>query len=248
MTDEEILIKAMDAEPTSVAPMAALADLLLERGDARGEGLAVLAQYGKVGVRATGEYPLYHCYYGGFLGLTIGYGDETVLVPLTAVIDPEWLHVATDQKWAVYGPEYRQYRKDLTRPAFVRMLLARAWAGADPDARDRMAFNTSPAGGESAVKPDVEASWAWLRKFAADLPRHRGEWDSYYDDTNEGDLEPVTLEELMERADEFQADEEYWNEGPRFEGFSNNDDFWSHYRIATGKIPKRISNFFSCSC
>lgn len=250
MTDEDILIAAMDADHTDLAAMSALADLLMEKGDARGEGLAVLAQYGKIGRPTDGNYPLYTAYHGGFDEAVVGYGKTERLIPLSAVIDPEWHLRSLPRRWGD-RPEYRpnpnfdEEMMGMARVGHSRMVLARVWAEADAETRVRMAFHTAPpAAKPSAQRPDVEASRRWLTAFAAKL---RTEYYCSYRDA-EMVVPPVTLEQLLERAAEFQKDEEYWGETGRFDGFNNSDDFWSHYAVVTGQTPERTGNFFSCSC
>lgn len=248
MTDEEILIRAMDAEPADIRPMAALADLLLEKGDARGEGLAVLAQHGKVGLPTDGKYPLYTAYHGSFEEFTVGYGKTEQVVPLSAIIDPEWHLLSLPKRYRSstnYTPnqDFDEQMLAMTKVAHSRMVLAKVWADADVETRTRMAFHTAPAK-ENVQPPDVEVSRRWLTEYAAKLNT------SYYCSYRQEEIEssPCTFEELMDRAAEYQDDEEYWSETGRFDGFNNDDTFWCHYAIVTGKMPIRTGNFFGCSC
>lgn len=56
------------------------------------------------------------------------------------------------------------------------------------------------------------------------------------------------FDEVMERADEYVENDEYWIEGGRFEGQGLPDKFWDHYQTLRGKRPTHDWGFFSCSC
>lgn len=60
----------------------------------------------------------------------------------------------------------------------------------------------------------------------------------------------VDYDELLERADSYINDGDYWCEGGRFEGEYLDDEFWPHYENVTGKkVPEnKRGNFFTCSC
>lgn len=57
-----------------------------------------------------------------------------------------------------------------------------------------------------------------------------------------------TFQDMMDAADDYEREEEYFCRGGTFEGEYVPDEFWQHYQFATGKIAKRQGNFFSCSC
>lgn len=83
-----------------------------------------------------------------------------------------------------------------------------------------------------------------MRAFAASLPVA----EDY--DTGAPIGEPVTYEELLERAKEYVENGEYWSEGGRFEGQDLYPEFWVDFEILTGiKVPENDQySFFSCSC
>lgn len=58
----------------------------------------------------------------------------------------------------------------------------------------------------------------------------------------------VTLEELLEAANNYQETGEYFYRGSSFDGAWISDDFWHNYEIVTGKFAANKDNFFSCSC
>lgn len=235
MTDEEILVRAMDAEPSDIRPMAALADLLLGQDDARGEGLAVLVQYGKVGRPARSEIcnvgtPWEHERYEyPYVTRTDweGHGDRgDRVIGAECVIDVDWWSTTCKENdghfWPTPSPSLARFR----------MLLADSYAVATPDARRRWAFNT---GGETAAEDLIAESKRWLSEYAARI-------DSAY-------------EVLMGRAAEYQAAGTDWHCGDRSRWLSEGgfDDplmggnaFWSHYAVVTDAPLKRDGNWFEC--
>lgn len=82
-----------------------------------------------------------------------------------------------------------------------------------------------------------------LMDFAANLPTTFWDWNG-----NEVDRGPVTYDELLERARNFQEDGEYWSEGGRFEGTHIYDGFWDDYALVTELPVNDTYGFFSCSC
>jgi hypothetical protein len=60
----------------------------------------------------------------------------------------------------------------------------------------------------------------------------------------------VSFEELMEATKDFLENDEYWNQGPKFESEQLPDDFWAYWEAFTNTTVKDFKkySFFSCSC
>ena len=74
----------------------------------------------------------------------------------------------------------------------------------------------------------MSESEKWIRDFASNLG--------------------VKYDELLNRAEDYQVNGEYWNQGERFEGEWIPEEFWDHYKEVTGKEVKDRYSFLSCSC
>lgn len=241
--DLETWMAAMDANPACAVTMAAFSDWLQEQGDPKWVPIQFLARHGKVGkppweTHPGSHYSSWHWAYAG----TAGSGEYSPKYPPEAVVDPEWANRAL-LRWS--PPE------ECRTLAAHRLLLAVAWEAADGPTRRRWQWNTARTGADWADvdPPDVQASRRWLEEFAASVPRESS--DYYADDDRPVTLgEPVQYALLLARAAEFQSGGDWagWSEGPRFDGFGNGDDFWSHYAVVTGGEVKKAGSFFGCSC
>ena len=120
--------------------------------------------------------------------------------------------------------------------------LRHVWTHPDFDNLERDLPETKPSVPEGIDPARLEAfiekerkfigrdshAWLWLRNFADSLG--------------------VDVDELLERAEDYQTHGEYWNEGGRFEGEYVPDEFWDYYAEVTGNATPDRYSFFSCSC
>lgn len=56
------------------------------------------------------------------------------------------------------------------------------------------------------------------------------------------------LVDLLDHAEAYQVNEEYWNEGSAFVGTQLPNEFWEHWSKYTGKQVVHTDDFFACSC
>jgi hypothetical protein len=106
------------------------------------------------------------------------------------------------------------------------------------------AFPTSTASSLPKEKPEpvvatsrVEDSRRWIQDYAARLTAM----------CDIGDV--VTYEDLMDEATSVaNGGYGYLSRGGAFEGETFDPEFWVHFTVVTGIVPKSTELYFSCSC
>lgn len=80
--------------------------------------------------------------------------------------------------------------------------------------------------------PKLSPSEEWITRFAQE------------------ECDGLTFDAIIEAAQNYLKYDDYLNHGPRFEGCSIPNEFWTHFERVTGTLvpPNKRHSFFSCSC